>query len=950
MRHRSVLAVLFIVLCASAAFAQTTVNPANLGAWQEQNSTCGAANTGDTGFQSGPGTPPLGAGSASLTVGANGDSFNTFRYTGLNGVLLSSLTELEYSTYVQVDGSGGQAPYLLLNLDYDGDTVIEDQLFFEPVYQTGAYSGDPVPNQGTVTTGTWQTWDALGGGWWSTSDGFGGPPLHTLAGYIALHPTARIINTAGGLGGFRVSSGCGGAAWTNFIGNFDAVRIGVSGTTQAFDFEPTPTIDSISDVTESEGSGGTTNFVFNLTLDSPVSQTVTVDYTLADGTANAPGDYDGTGGTAMFAPNTTTATITVPIVPDLAFEPNETFFVNLANPQNAVLGSDTQGQGTIVNDDVATAVLSGTKVDSGTFTVGSTVTYSVMLTNSGSAASLNNLGDEFVDLLPAELTLVSANATSGTAVANIPLNTVTWNGSVAPLGGSVTITITATIEAVPIGTTVSNQGTINYDNDLDGTNESSTTTDDPSTAAPNDPTLFVVTGVVLSGTKVASGAFTAGSTVTYTVTLNNGGTSASADSTGDEFVDVLPAELTLVSAVASAGTAVANIGTNTVTWNGSVPASGGGSVTITITATIDPVPIGTIITNQGTINYDADLNGSNETSTTTDDPAVVGTNDPTSFVTTGAIVSAQKQVSDSTPAPHSVGDTVTYEVILSNSGDAASPDSAGDEFVDVLPAGLTLVSAATAPPGTGTIVANVGTNTVTWNGSIPAHGSVVINITATINAGTQGTTISNQGTVNWDSDLNGTNESTGVTDDPDTGASGDATVIAVAAAVDTLTKTVSGTFTPGSTVTYTVTITNTGDTASPDNVGDELTDVLPSSLTLATANASSGTAVANLATNTVTWNGAVAAGGSVTITITAILEAGNEGQTISNQATLNYDSDGNGSNETAVLSDDPATPAPNDPTTFVAAGANVAGIPTASEWGLLLLAMGLAMLAVFKMR
>jgi uncharacterized repeat protein (TIGR01451 family) len=482
MRNRFVLAALVLVLVASGAHAQTTtVHPAALGAWQEQNTSCSAnPNTGDTGFQLGPGTPPLGAGSAQLSVGADGDSFNTFRYTGLNGVPLGSLTELEYSTYVQVDGSGGQAAYLLLNIDFDGDQTAEDNLFFEPVYQTGAYGGDPVPNQGTVTTGVWQTWDALVGGWWSALDMSGGPPLHTLAGYLADHPTARIVNTSGGLGGFRVASGCGAGAWDDFLGNFDAVRIGVSGTTNQFDFETSPEIDSISDVSQNEGNAGTTNFVFNLTLSHPVSQTVTVDYTLADGSAIAPGDYNGTGGTATFAPNTTTATITVPVVGDLVPEPNENFFVNLTNPQNAILGNDTQGEGTILNDDVPVATVSLTKDGPATATPGSQIQYTIVITNSGNIAAGDNPGDELTDILPPELTLISAVATSGTAVANIPTNTVTWNGSIAA-GGTVTITITALVEAVPQGTVITNQASVTYDSNGDGTNDTTVTSNPEAT-------------------------------------------------------------------------------------------------------------------------------------------------------------------------------------------------------------------------------------------------------------------------------------------------------------------------------------------------------------------------------------------------------------------------------------------------------------------------------------
>ena len=72
----------------------------------------------------------------------------------------------------------------------------------------------------------------------------------------------------------------------------------------------------------------------------------------------------------------------------------------------------------------------------GTFQVGGTVTYTVVLTNNGTGNQADNAGNEFTDVLPAGLTLVSATATSGTAVATVGTNTVTWNGSLAPLGGT----------------------------------------------------------------------------------------------------------------------------------------------------------------------------------------------------------------------------------------------------------------------------------------------------------------------------------------------------------------------------------------------------------------------------------------------------------------------------------------------------------------------------------
>jgi uncharacterized repeat protein (TIGR01451 family) len=275
-----------------------------------------------------------------------------------------------------------------------------------------------------------------------------------------------------------------------------------------------------------------------------------------------------------------------------------------------------------------TVAVTGTKTVSGTFNVGGTVTYTVTLTNNGSGAQADNAGHEFTDTLPASLTLVSANATSGTAAA--AGNTVNWDGSLAPVGGAVTITITATINSGTGGQTISNQGSISFDADANGSNEATGVTDDPGTAAANDPTSFVVsTSAMVTATKTASGAVEGGP-ITYTVVLTNSGTGAQGDNPGNEFTDVLPASLTLVSASATSGTATATVATNTVTWNGAIPA--GGSVTITIHATINAGTAGSTISNQGTVSYDSNGDGTNDATGSTDDPGTAPAGDPTSIV------------------------------------------------------------------------------------------------------------------------------------------------------------------------------------------------------------------------------------------------------------------------------------------------------------------------------
>jgi hypothetical protein len=77
---------------------------------------------------------------------------------------------------------------------------------------------------------------------------------------------------------------------------------------------------------------------------------VTVNFATANGTATAGSDYGASSGTLTFAPGETTKTINVTINGDTTFEANETYFVNLSSPSNATL-NDSQGSGTIVNDD-----------------------------------------------------------------------------------------------------------------------------------------------------------------------------------------------------------------------------------------------------------------------------------------------------------------------------------------------------------------------------------------------------------------------------------------------------------------------------------------------------------------------------------------------------------------------------------------------------------------------
>ena len=404
-----------------------------------------------------------------------------------------------------------------------------------------------------------------------------------------------------------------------------------------------------------------------------------------------------------------------------------------------------------------------------------------------------------------------------------------------------------------------------------------------------------------------------GGNLTYTITVTNNGP----DPADNAFwSDTLPAETTFVSLASPGG------------WSCSMPAVGAGgtvscstasfavgSAVFTLVVAVDPAVTAGEITNTAGASSD------------TPDP---NPEDEIGVATTTVSSSADLSVTKGdTPDPVSAGTNLTYTVTVTNAG----PNYAGSVVLDdPLPAGTTFQSLS-APAGW-----SCGTPAVDSPGAIGcsnasfAPGSAVFTLTVAV-----GSTVAN-GTV-----LTNTATVTSTTADPNPGnesASVDTTV-ANGAAVSA-TKTVSGQLFPGGSVTYTVVLTNTSPHAQADNPGNELTDVLPSQLTLVSSTATSGTAAATPATNTVTWNGAIPAGGSVTITIQATVKPDTpRGTVISNQGSVAYDSNGDGTNDASAPTDDPAASGGADPTTFVVESQPVVEIPALNEAGLaLLLALG----------
>lgn len=171
----------------------------------------------------------------------------------------------------------------------------------------------------------------------------------SVPGWITV--TTGQVGAGNGSVSLNVAANSGAARMATLViggQNFTVTQSGVT---------PAPTI-SVNDVSVTEGNSGTVNATFTVSLSAASTQTVTVNYATADGTATAGSDYNQPRGeTVTFAPGTTSQTVSVAVNGDTTFEADETFFLNLTGPVNATL-NDAQGQATILNDDPAPSIVS----------------------------------------------------------------------------------------------------------------------------------------------------------------------------------------------------------------------------------------------------------------------------------------------------------------------------------------------------------------------------------------------------------------------------------------------------------------------------------------------------------------------------------------------------------------------------------------------------------------
>jgi serralysin len=162
-----------------------------------------------------------------------------------------------------------------------------------------------------------------------------------------------------------------------------------------------PTL-SIADLVVTEVSGE--NAVLTITLSSVATETVTVNYGTANGTAtnnsgnfsltaNSNNDYSSTSGTATILAGQTTVTVAVPIYNDPLFEGNETFSVVLSNASASATISNATATVTITDNEIvnSTAI---SEVGANSFVSGTGITngiYDFITTGGGNSKPLDGI-------------------------------------------------------------------------------------------------------------------------------------------------------------------------------------------------------------------------------------------------------------------------------------------------------------------------------------------------------------------------------------------------------------------------------------------------------------------------------------------------------------------------------------------------------------------------------
>jgi uncharacterized repeat protein (TIGR01451 family) len=216
---------------------------------------------------------------------------------------------------------------------------------------------------------------------------------------------------------------------------------------------------------------------------------------------------------------------------------------------------------------------------------------------------------------------------------------------------------------------------------------------------------------------------TAGSTLTYTLTVTNNGPT---DATGVIVTDTLPMEVLFVSATASQGSCSEAAGVVACNLGNLASAA---SASVTIEGTVDPSTLAGMITNTASV-----------TANENDPDSANNTANTETLVTVISPADLSITKTDS-PDPVTAGGTLTYTLTINNDG---SGDATDVIVTDTLPAGVTF-DPATSSPGCTEAVPGVVTCDL---GDLANGASATVTIVVMVDpAATCGSTLTNTAEV-----------------------------------------------------------------------------------------------------------------------------------------------------------------------------------------------------------
>jgi hypothetical protein len=496
-----------------------------------------------------------------------------------------------WSTFVTIPSPGSSLGMSGRYLQYRAQlaTTIPSQT---PVLQdvTFAMSGDDSspPSRsngqptGTLAAGTTQTTLSL-----STNEA-ATCRYATTAGVAYASMTNTFTTTGGTSHSTSVTGLTDGLAYAYYVRCVDA-----TGNANANDFAitfsvgdaPQPSI-SIADLSLNEGNAGTTNAVVTLTLSAAKPTAVTVNFATANASATAGSDYTAASGTATFAANTTSTTISIPVSGDTAVEPNESFVVNLSGAVGATI-ADAQGTVTILNDDQPSISIADLSLNEG-----NTGTTNAVVTLTLSAAKSSAVTVSFATANGSATAGSDYTATSGTAT--FAANATTTTVSI-PVTGDTTAEPNESFVvnlSSAVGATIADaQATVTITNDdLPGlTIGNSTVTEANSstvsavftvTLSPASATTVTVSYATVPGTAAAGSDYT---TTSGQLTFTPGATSRTitVPVLGDTLDEANETFAVQLSAPTNAVLGTPSSGTGTITDNDATPSLRVNNVSVT---------------------------------------------------------------------------------------------------------------------------------------------------------------------------------------------------------------------------------------------------------------------------------------------------------------------------------------------------------------------------------